>query len=315
MRVLITGASGFVGRYLSAYLLSKKNVKVYGLIRARSKNSLMPGVIPVRADLLSKTSMLRLLRKIKPDRIYHLAAQSSVGRSWKEPKKTFEVNVGGTRSLLEAARLVCPGARILLACSADEYGASGRLYPKVPEDAPLEPLNPYGVSKLVQDLLGRHYFSIYGLPIVRMRAFNHVGPGQATTFVVASFARQVADILAGRQKPEIKVGNLKVVRDFSDVRDVVRAYYLALEKGKAGEAYNVASGRPRRVADILQYYLRASSVKIKVYRDRTRLRASDIPRLVGDPRKLERATGWRPRIRFETTLCDILRHAQKGNDV
>ena len=306
MRILITGASGFVGRHLSTFLLSQKGAKIYGLVRVGSKHTLIAGVLPVRAELFSKPSMLRALRKIRPDRIYHLAAQSSVAQSWKEPKKTFDINVGGTRNLLEAARMACPKARILIACSADEYGASGRLFPKLSEEAPLKPLNPYGVSKLVQDLLGKHYFLMYGMPIIRMRAFNHSGPGQEAKFAVPSFAEQVADISAGRQKPEIKVGNLRAIRDFSDVRDVVRAYYLALEKGNPGEAYNVASGRGRRVADVLKYYLNASSVRIRVRRDHARLRTSDMPRLVGDARKLIRDTGWRPRIRFETTLRDVL---------
>lgn len=306
MRVLITGATGFVGRHLSRLALSKKNTFVYGLVR-RSSDKLEHGVRSVRADLLSKKSLLAVLRKTRPDRIYHLAGQSSVARSWKETKMTFDVNVGGTRALLEAARLSGTKARILICGSADEYGASGKGSTKLKEDAPLKPLSPYGVSKVEQGLLGRHYYSEYGLHVVRTRAFNHIGPGQAGHFVVPGFARQIADIVSGAQKAEIKVGNLEAVRDFTDVRDVVRAYWLALEKGKAGEVYNICTGRPRRVADVLRFYLRASSVKIKVSSDPARMRASDVPRLVGDAKKLERAAGWKPRIRFETTLLDVLK--------
>ncbi len=305
MRVLITGATGFVGYHLSVLALSRKGVRVYGLVR-RSSDKLVRGVVPARANLLSKKSMISVLQKTRPDRIYHLAGQASVAHSWKEPKKTFKVNVGGTRALLEAARETGSKARILVCGSADEYGASARARGKITEDFPLKPRSPYGVSKLAQDLLGMHYFSTYGLWIVRTRAFNHLGPGQGLNFVAPSFAKQITDIVSGKQKPEIKVGNLAAVRDFTDVRDVVRAYWLALEKGAVGEVYNVCSGRPRRVSDILRFYLRAASVKIQVNRERSRMRASDIPRLVGDAGKLTRVTRWKPRIRFETTLRDLL---------
>jgi len=314
MRILITGATGFAGRHLSRLALSKKSTSVYGLVR-RVSDRPVAGVKPVRADLLSKKSMLAVFRKVRPDRVYHLAGQASVARSWQDKKMTFGVNVGGTRALLEAARLSESKARILICGSADEYGASGLKHRRLKENAPLKPLSPYGVSKVAQDLLGLYYFSAHGLAVVRTRAFNHIGPGQAAHFAVPSFARQIADIACGVQKPQIKVGNLEAVRDFTDVRDVVRAYWLALEKGKAGEVYNVCSGRPRRVADVLQFYLRASSVKIKVLHDPSRMRASDVPRLAGDPGRLERATGWKPRIRFETTLLDVLKDIKgKKND-
>lgn len=305
MRVLVTGASGFVGAHLCRHLVSKKD-SVFGLVRAGSRSKTVRGVRPVRGDLLRPSSMRAVLKSVKPDRIYHLAGQASVALSWKKPALTRRVNLEGTRALLEAARREAPRARILVVCSADEYGASARSGGKLAETAPLIPLNPYGKSKKAQDELAALYFKKYGLPIVRTRAFNHFGPGQDERFVVPGFARQVASIEAGRQKPEIEVGNLEAVRDFTDVRDVVRAYRLALEKGKAGEVYNVAGGRGRPVADVLRFYLSASSVKIRVRRDPARLRASDMPYLIGDARKLARATGWKPRIRFETTLRDVL---------
>ncbi len=311
MRLLITGAGGFVGRHLSVLALSKKKAQVYGLVRSQAASKLVAGVKPVRGDLLSASSMASVLKKVKPERIYHLAGQASVALSWKEPASTLRVNLGGTRSLLEAVRKTGSRARILVVCSADEYGASARSGRKLTEEAPLVPLNPYGRSKVAQDLLAQEYFRTHGLPIVRTRAFNHFGPGQSDRFVVPGFAKQVALIEAGRQKPQIQVGNLEAVRDFTDVRDVVRAYWLALEKGRAGEVYNVAGGRGRRVADVLRFYLGASSVRIKVRRDRSRLRASDMPFLIGDARKLERQTGWKPRIRFETTLRDVLKDWRK----
>ena len=311
MRVLITGASGFVGRHLSRLALSKKGTKVYGLVRsARSASSLVPGVRPVRADLLSTRSMLAVLRRVRPHRIYHLAGQASVALSWKLAKRTFEVNVGGTRSLFEAAGRLArrmTGLRIHVAGSADVYGASARTGSKLTEETPLRPVNPYGASKLAQELLALQYHFGRGLFIVRTRAFNHFGPGQSDGFVVPAFARQVARIERGLKKPVLEVGNLKTARDFTDVRDVVRAYWLVMEKGRAGEVYNVASGRARRIADVLKFYLRASSVKIKVRVDRARLRASDVRCLIGDARKLRRLTGWRPRIRFESTLADVLK--------
>jgi GDP-4-dehydro-6-deoxy-D-mannose reductase len=303
MRVLITGATGFVGRHLSAYALSRKKVQLYGLMRRRSKDSLLPGVRAVRADLMDEKAVAAAVRKVRPERVYHLGGQASVALSWKKPEKTFAANVEGTKNLLEALRRHAPKARVLVACSAEEYGRSARKHKKLNEEAPLQPSNPYAVSKLAQEAMALHYFLEYGLPVLRTRAFNHFGPGQSDRFVVSSFAKQAARIALGKQKPEMSVGNLDAVRDFTDVRDVVRGYWTALEKGRSGDVYNVASGRGRRVEEVLRFYLRASSVKIKVTRAKARLRSTDLPRLVGDAAKLARR-GWRPKIAFEQTLSD-----------
>jgi GDP-4-dehydro-6-deoxy-D-mannose reductase len=209
-------------------------------------------------------------------------------------------------NLLEAVRHTGIKPRILVTCSAEGYGASANKVRFLDESAPFAPLNPYSVSKVAQDLLAHQYFLALGQKVVRTRAFSHTGPGQNDSFVAGSFAKQVALIEAGRQKPVIRVGNLKAIRDFTDVRDVVRAYALALEKGKAGEAYNVCSGKGRRISELLDIYLSESSVKIKVKHDPGRQRAGDIPRLVGNPKKFINATGWKPEIPFEQTLRDVL---------
>lgn len=306
MRILITGATGFVGRHLSELALSKKGARVYGLARARSARRLVKGVRAVKADLLDASSVISVFKKTRPDRVYHLAGQASAAAAWKKPAEAFALNIGGTRNLLEAARRTGSRARILVAGSADEYAAWAAPGRKLDEKKPLGPLSPYGLSKLAQGLLALQYHSRHGLHVVRTRSFNHFGPGQNEKFVVPGFARQVALIEAGRQKPRLEVGNLAAVRDFTDVRDVARALWLALEKGASGEVYNVAGGKGRTIRDVLRFYLKASSVRIKVCVDRRRLRPSEVPFLVGDARKLKRRTFWRPRIRFERTLRDVL---------
>lgn len=303
MRVLITGVTGFAGRHLAAYALGRR-AEVYGLVRGTKKKTL-PGVKMLHADLLDPKTLGAAVRKARPERIFHLAGQASVPEAFREPEKTLRTNVEGTRNLLEAALALRRPPKVLVAGSGEEYGPSRRRS-KLREDAPMRPLNPYSLSKVLQDLLGFHYFSRHGLPVLRARAFNHIGPGQSERYSASGFAKQAAAIALGLQKPEIRVGNLKAVRDFTDVRDVARAYWLMLEKGRPGEVYNVSSGKGRSVAEILRYYLRSSSVKIRVVRDPSRMRPSDTPYFVGDASKLRRVTGWKPRIGFERTLADIL---------
>ena len=305
MRVLITGIAGFVGRHLADYLSDKKEVEIFGTCR-RSKPAALRGarVRLVTCDLLDESAIARALKACKPERIFHLAAQASVAESWTSPRQTFEQNVFGTMKLLDAVRWARLDPKILVAGSAEEYGPLGAAY--AGEDAPMRPLKPCAVSKAAQDLLVYQYFRTFRLKIVRTRAFNHSGPGQSDRFAASNFARQVALIEAGLQKPAVRVGNLSTIRDFIDVRDVVRAYWLALEKGAAGEAYNVCSGKGRRIREILDFYRLESVVKFRVERDRARLRPVDVPRLVGDPRKFKSRTGWRPLISFEKMLADLL---------
>jgi GDP-4-dehydro-6-deoxy-D-mannose reductase len=307
-RVLITGASGFVGQHLSRHLLGLGGIEVFGMRRKSSSQKCVPGVFEFHADILDASSVRKAFRKIKPHRVYHLAGQSSVAESWRDPRKTFRVNVDGTRNLLEAALGEKIAPRIHIAGSAEEYGSQAGNRRLLSELSPLRPVNPYAVSKIAQEFLAVQYALSKKLSIVCTRAFNHFGPGQSDRFVASSFAKQFALIMLGLKKPWIEVGNLKAVRDFTDVRDVVRAYHRVLEKGKSGEVYNVSTGNPREIRDILRFYLRGASVKIKVLSTPARSRTVDASFLVGNARKLQKLTGWRPRIQFEETLCDLLDH-------
>ncbi len=295
MRILITGDTGFVGGHLIA-LLKKEGHKIHGLQR------------DLKADIRDANKLQTILKKVKPERIYHLAAQASVAESWKEPKLTFDVNIGGSLNLFNAVHAHSPRARILVVGSAEEYGKSAEKANKISEKAAIRPANPYAVSKAAQSMLAHQFVVSHGLHIVRTRAFNHLGPGQSPLYVSSNFARQVALIEKGMQKPVIEVGYLEALRDFTDVRDVVRAYTLVLEKGKIGEVYNVCRGKARPVRQILEFYLSQSSATIAVKQNASRMRPADLSRLVGDPSRLRAQTGWKPRIAFERTLKDILNY-------
>ena len=258
MRVLITGYTGFVGSHLAEYLVGRGDVEVFGTHRWRSRlenvQHLGDQVRMVECDLRDPTAVRRVLRDVRPDRIFHLAAQSYVPTSWLTPSETLSVNVLGQVNLFEAMRDLDLPARVHIAGSSEEYGLV--LPDEVPirEDSPLRPLSPYAVSKVTQDLLAYQYWRSYQLHVVRTRGFNHTGPRRGEVFVTSNFSRQVAEIEKGVREPVVHVGNLESIRDFTDVRDMVRAYWLALERGSAGEVYNVCSGRgysPRQVLDIL----------------------------------------------------------------
>ena len=307
MRVLITGAAGFVGRHLAAHLLARGEDEVWGLVRpARSVEELDPAVRPLRADLLDRAQVTAALRRARPDAIYHLAAQSSVARSLEDPLPTLLNNVGGQVNLLEAVIECGLEPRILVVGSSDEYGPTRPDELPVVESRELRPISAYAVSKVTQDLLGHQYFATHGLPIVRVRPFGHTGPGQADTFVAAAFARQIAEIEAGRREPPIKVGYLDGQRDFTDVRDVVRGYRLLLARGVPGEVYNLGSGRPRTIQSVLDGLLGLSATRPAVEPDPALMRPTDVPVQYADCSKLRAATGWRPEIPFEQTLADLL---------
>ncbi len=293
MRVLITGAGGFAGGHLARFLADQKNIKVYAVDHRT-------------CDLTDSAATGRLLKRIRPDRIFHLAAASFVPASWQHPREILTNNVSAQINIFESVKKLNLKCRIHVAGSSEEYGKVLPHETPVKETAPLRPLSPYAVSKVAQDLLAYQYHQSFGLDIVRTRAFNHTGPGQREEFVTSNFAKQIALIEAGRQRPVIRVGNLLAIRDFTDVRDIVRAYWLALEKGEAGEVYNVCSGVGRKIREIVRVYLENSSVRIKIKTDRSRMRPSDVPMLVGDASKFKKKTGWRSWISFETTLLDLL---------
>ncbi len=267
---------------------------------------LAAGVHCHRVDLLRRSAVRGLLRRLEPDWVFHLAARSSVADSWRDPAGTLVNNAGAQANLLAALVELDRPPRVLVVGSTDEYGGpSGRPGP-LDEDAPLRPLTPYGVSKVAQDLLGLQYYLSHDLPVVRVRPFNHAGPRQSPHFAIASFARQIARIELGRQRPRLLVGNLKVRRDFTDVRDIVRAYHLAMVRGKPGAVYNIGSGRATSMGEIVHALVRMSRRPITVEVDAARVRSVEAPAYLCDARRFRRLTGWRPEIPLPQTLSDTL---------
>ncbi len=310
MNCLITGITGFAGSHLAEYLLSLGNCEVHGTIRWRSRTENidhLKGKIHLHdCDLRDSGSVYRLIADLKPDRIYHLAAQSYVPMSWTAPQETFVTNVIGQLNIFEAVRATGCSCRIQIAGSSEEYGLVMPDETPIKETNPLRPLSPYAVSKVAQDLMGYQYHQSYKMHIIRTRGFNHTGPRRGMVFVTSNFARQIAEIEKGKREPILYVGNLEAVRDFTDVRDTVRAYYLILEKGAPGEVYNVATGKGYKIRQVLEILQGLSTAKFQIKQDPKRLRPSDVELLIGDPTKLKSATGWEPLYSFEQTLKDLL---------
>ncbi|MAG59871.1 GDP-mannose 4,6-dehydratase [Candidatus Woesebacteria bacterium] len=312
--VLITGITGFAGSHLTDLLLKEGKCKIWGTTRPRSdtKNiDHIKGKIKlIDADLLDPHSMSDVLGQVKPKYIFHLAAQSFVPTSWASPANTMEINVIGTVHLFEAIKKVGNDPIVQIACSSEEYGLVKPKETPIAEENPLRPLSPYGVSKVAMDYLGYQYFKSHGIKIVRTRGFNHSGPRRGDVFVDSSFAKQIAEIEVGKKSPTIMVGNLSAKRDFTDVRDMVRGYLLAVQKCKPGEVYNIASGKDWVIRDVLKTLLSFSPMrgKIKVKQDPGRMRPSDVPILLGDASKFRKETGWKPKVPFEKTLEDTLNY-------
>jgi GDP-4-dehydro-6-deoxy-D-mannose reductase len=310
MKVLITGITGFAGSHLADYCLARGGVDVYGIIRWRSRTEniehFRDKVSLLECDLRDAASTRAVIEQIRPDYIFHLAAQSYVPTSWHAPTESLTTNVIGQLNVFEAVRKLDLDCRIQIAGSSEEYGMVNEDELPINESNPLRPLSPYGVSKVGQDLLGYQYFMSYQMAIVRTRGFNHTGPRRHPVFVVSDFAKQIVDIENGRKDPVMYVGNLEATRDFTDVRDMVVAYFLALEKGRPGEVYNICSESHWTIQEVLDKLLSLSEVKIEVKQDPGRLRPSDVPRLLGDCSKFKKDTGWQPTIPFETTLNDML---------
>lgn len=332
MRVLVTGITGFAGSHMADFLLEKPDVEIFGIYRRRSRldhleglenmlQMIEPGVASVETiqgafvkgkinlidcDLLDAFSTHKLIGAVKPDRIFHLAAQSHVPTSWNSPAATLLDNIMGQLNLFEAVRSAGIDPLIQIAGSSEEYGM---VYPdEVPmkESNPLRPLSPYAVSKVTQEMLAYQYHQSYGIKSIVSRGFNHSGPRRGENFVDSSFARQIALIEKGAQEPVIYVGDLSSKRDFTDVRDMVRAYWLLLEKGKPGDVYNIGSGNTRTMREVLNLLLGMSKVDVEVRVDPTRLRPSDVMILWADATKFMEATGWKPAIPYEQTLKDLL---------
>jgi len=316
MRTLITGVTGFVGAHLTEHLLSARpDTELFGLRRWSSSSDNVAGlanaVRMIDGDLLDAPSLVRALHASRPEVIFHLAASSSVASSWDTPTEMMQINVLGTLHLLEAMRQLDLDTTVVLACSAESYGQVTPANLPIREDQPFGPVSPYAVSKAAVDMLAYQYYQTFRLRTVRLRLFNHCGPGQSDRFVISALARQIAEIEGEVRPPELHVGNLEARRDFVDVRDVARAYLLAATKGQPGEVYNVATGKGRSIREVLEHLLTLTDAVIDVVFDPARLRPSEIPALVGDAARFHQATGWEPAIPFEQTLFDVLSYWRK----
>jgi GDP-4-dehydro-6-deoxy-D-mannose reductase len=311
VRVLITGVSGFVGGHLVDLIRAEQpGAELFGLVKPHgaARGEELAGVDRVEADLDDAVAVAGAVAAARPDCVIHLAGQSSVQYSWMDPGGTLRTNVLGLVHVVQA--LVEHGLtpRLLVVGSADEYGLVDAAELPIREDRPLRPRSPYAVSKAAQSLLAREYAGQAGLSVVCTRTFPHTGPRRGEAFAESSFARQLAEIEAGRREPVLLVGNLDAVRDFTDVRDVVRAYRDLLEHGVSGEVYNVCSGAGVSIRELLERLIELSGVRVEVRVDPERLRPADIPVLVGDPTKLWRATGWRSRLPLDRTLRDLFQY-------
>jgi len=309
LRALITGICGFAGSHLADYLLTHTDLEVYGtdivsgganIAHIRDDLELMVG------DMSDAEVASEILSKANADYVFHLAAQAFVPLSWSAPWQTMENNIRSQLNILQI--LVDSGARpkVLVVGSADEYGMILPDELPVTEDTPLRPYSPYAVSKIAQDMLGYQYFASHGLPIVRVRPFNHIGTRQSPAFVTSDFAKQIAEIEDGRREPHLLVGNLEAKRDFTDVRDMVRAYYLALERGEDGEVYNLGAERAYSIREALEALLEMSEAQIDVVQDPSRMRPSDVPVVVSDCSKFRQRTGWRATMNLRESLREIL---------
>lgn len=303
MKALIIGGAGFVGKYLIQELNLKKNSEVFAT-KLEFEEIDEKNCDVYDLDILKQEDIEKLLDEIKPDAIFHLAAQSSVALSWKSPALTVDVNIKGAVNLLEAVRKLDYKPKLLLIGSGEEYGAAKESDMPIKETFPPNPQNVYAITKNTQNQIGTLYAKAYGMDIILIRAFNHIGPGQSPQFVVPDFCKQVAETEKGFREPVIKVGNLSAKRDFTDVRDIVRAYVMLAEKGKSGETYNVGSGKAVQISNILDEILKLTEAEIKVETDRDKFRPVDAPVIKADISKLKTATGWEPLISINQTLKD-----------
>lgn len=308
MRALITGINGFVGGHLAEHLLAETDWQLSGVAREATLSlaSLRERVQLHAADLRDADATHQLLRTLQPDLIFHLAAQAHAPTSFRDPAGTLTTNVLMQLNLFEAARAAQLDPTFLIVCTGEEYGAVEPGDLPVDEDTPLRPVSPYAVSKVAQDMLAYQYYAAYRLKTIRVRPFNHTGPRQEDRYAPTAFAQQIARIEAGLQPPVVKVGNLAAQRDFSDVRDVVRAYRLAVEHGAPGAVYNIGSGQAVAIQTILDQLIAHSRIEIEVQPDPERMRPADVPLIVCDATRFRERTGWQPTIELAQTLGDVL---------
>jgi len=315
-KILITGITGFVGSYLAEYCLTKPGLNLYGTVFSNHLGDELKRIEKIKdkielfeCNLTNRIAVQRVIEKIKPDKIFHLAAQSFVPTSWQSPEDTLFNNIMSELNIFEAVREVGISPIIHIAGSSEEYGLVREDESPIRETNQLRPLSPYGVSKVAQDTLACQYYHSYGLKTVVTRAFNHEGPRRGEQFATSNFAKQIAEIEKGKKEPVIYVGNLEAKRDYLDVRDVVNAYWLATEKCKFGEPYNICSGKTWTIQSVLDLLLSKSTNKnIAVKQDPTRMRPSDVQILLGDCAKFKGQTEWEPKINFQKTLEDTLNY-------
>jgi GDP-4-dehydro-6-deoxy-D-mannose reductase len=306
-KVLITGATGFVGQHLTNYLASLNQFEIYGTTQSDQSSHKQGNVKLEKVDLSDFDSVLTMIDRIKPDFIYHLAALTSPAESFNNPTPAVLGNIGMQMNLMNAMRKAnLINSRILIVSSGEVYGLIKTEDLPIDEDTPFKPANPYAVSKVAQDFLGLQYYLSYKMDIVRVRPFNHTGPGQSSGFAIPSFARQIALIEKGEQEPVIKVGNLLSARDFTDVRDIVIGYKLLMEKGQIGDVYNIGSGKSITIKNMLDMLLSFSEIKVEVVEDSGKVRPLDTPNIYSNYSKLNTLTGWTPEIPIEQTLKDTL---------
>ena len=311
-RTLITGITGFAGSHLMDYLLNDTDNLVYGLKRPNSSlrnvSHALEKITLINGELIDQTSLVNVLNKSSPDQIYHLGALSWVTPSWDMPAAYMQTNAIGTINLFEAMRTVGSNARVLTSCTPEEYGDVPKELLPITEDTRLSPINPYAASKVAQDAICQSYFASYGFDIVRTRAFNHEGPRRDILGANASFAKQIAMIEKGLQGPIIKVGNLEAKRNFSDIRDTVRAYHLAMEKGVSGELYIIGTQQIYTMEECLKKLISLSPMKDKItYEvDKERVRPTELRTMIGNFDKFDKLTGWKPRYSLEETMGSVL---------
>lgn len=311
-KILITGISGFVGNYLARKILELKKQEVNGTyLSEKSKevfNDISNDLKLFQLDLMDADATDKLIGTLLPDEIYHLAAISSSALSFDNPTEVITNNITSQLNLLEAVRKTKINPKIMIISSAEVYGKVESKNLPIDENTPLVPTNPYAVSKITQDYMGLQYHISYGLNIIRVRPFNHIGPGQSDRFATAAFAKKIAEIEKGKREPILTVGSLDSKIDFTDVRDMVWAYIMLMQKGNFGDVYNIGSGASHKMSDVLNLLLSFTSAKIKIETDPKLLRPSNNPELVCDNAKIQRLTGWKPQMPLEKTLKDILEY-------
>jgi len=318
-KILITGTEGFVGSHMADFLLEKGTYEVYGIkrwnnSRLRNIKHLLDKIKFIECDITDPIAVRNLLREVKPDKIFHFAAESAVAPSWDHPTHYMDVNYNGTVNFLDAMKELKINPRFFIPGSGEEYGEIKEDELPINENTVLRPVNPYSVTKIAQDLIGYVYYKSYGLNVIRTRAFNHEGPRRDYFFGVSSYAYQIAKIEQGKQKPVIKVGYLDDKRNFTHVRDLVEAYYQAILKCEPGELYVIGSENPEHIhtfREVLNLLIEMSDLdknKIKIETEPRFVRPTNVPRLIGDTRKFRNLTGWEPKISFKKMLEDILEY-------